>query len=149
MKNLNIGDVARVRAVAYKHYDYGESYDKWVKKQITEVTVRSHLVRPFNAVIVGKKTLMEGTLYPRREEFPAELIVSKGVTVWLVSIGWRNKPKLVLDEDLAPCDVEFVLPDMGRHMCVLEEPQLLLPNYSFAYPIVMRGGKLCFGRGQT
>jgi hypothetical protein len=111
MKNLKVGDVVGVVAIAERNYigDFRHQAD---------LVVSSVPVEPFYGIICGMKRIMLGTWHaassgPDEDFEPAQMSVTGSVVVWLVRIGWLNTPIPVHDGDLVPSDRVVDLPMMA------------------------------------
>ena len=104
MKDLKIGDPVTVFALTEMSYD-----EESPPNRIVETTVHY----PFNAEIIGKRTKMLGKLsrggVSMDEWEPAYLMVKGCLKLWEVRTGVENKPLLVADEDMEPCE-QFEVP---------------------------------------
>ena len=104
MKDLKIGDPVTVFATTEV------DYDSELNRQPMS-TVRY----PFKAVVIGKRTKMLGKLHRGggfEEWEPPYLAVKGAVKLWEVRTGLENKPLLVDDKDLEPCE-PFELPRLA------------------------------------
>lgn len=105
MKNLKIGQLVRVTAVAEVGYldDHRRTVNVWPTE-------------PFLALIVGQVVKYTGwygggrRFYDNYNYEPAFLKVDKAVTLWQVRTGMVNKPLMVCDNDLEPAEADFTLP---------------------------------------